>query len=78
MYEADSICIDSLNTLFSVPGNGCNATLCPPWSYQGNNDGSSWANAWRDVDNINWSALQSEAVTQPVYLYFRKGVTDIQ
>lgn len=41
----------------------------------GLNDGSSWANAWRNVDNINWSAFQSEAATQPVYVYFKKGVT---
>ncbi len=39
----------------------------------GNNDGSSWANAWKDVDNIVWATLSAEAATQPVYLYFKKG-----
>lgn len=31
--------------------------------------------AWRDVDNINWTTLNTAAATQPVYLYFKKGVT---
>ena len=41
----------------------------------GNNDGSSWANAWRTFANVNWSMLQSEATSQPVYLYVKKGST---
>lgn len=43
----------------------------------GNNDGSSWANAWRDVDDVtaNRTALEAEVATQPVYIYFKKGVT---
>jgi hypothetical protein len=40
----------------------------------GKNDGSSWANAWRDVDNIDWATLTSEAASQPVYVCFKKGV----
>ena len=31
-----------------------------PGFTQGNNDGSSWDNAWRSFADINWAALQSE------------------
>ena len=45
----------------------------------GDNDGSSWANAWQDwqeiVDDGGWAAMQSEAASQPVYLYIKKGTT---
>jgi hypothetical protein len=35
----------------------------------------SWANAWRTFANVNWSTLQTEAASQPVYLYVKKGST---
>ncbi len=41
----------------------------------GNNNGSSWTNAWRSFANINWAMLQTEVATQPVYLYIKKGST---
>ena len=41
----------------------------------GDNDGSSWANAWRQFANIDWAALQTAAASQPVYLYVKKGST---
>ena len=40
----------------------------------GDDDGSSWANAWQDVDSVNWAAIAAEASDEACYVYFKKGV----
>ena len=39
----------------------------------GSNDGSSWENAWAEFSNIDWGQLQSEAATEPVTVFLKKG-----
>lgn len=39
----------------------------------GSNDGSDWTSAWKSFADINWSTLSTEAESQPVYLYVKKG-----
>ncbi len=48
---------------------------CHPGLQTGDNNGTSWANAWRAYSNINWGTLSGAASTQPTYLYMKKGST---
>jgi hypothetical protein len=41
----------------------------------GSNNGSSWGDAWQNFSNVMWSTLESDAISQPVYLYIKKGIT---
>ena len=48
---------------------------CHPGLTTGDNDGSSWANAWRAYSNVNWGTLSDDADTQAAYLYMKRGST---
>ncbi|MEN6623610.1 MAG: hypothetical protein ABFD50_18950 [Smithella sp.] len=41
----------------------------------GSNNGTSWANAWKTLTDINYTTLHSAAVKGPTYLYVKKGTT---
>lgn len=59
--------------LLSGPAWGATYHYVNPELTTGTADGSSWANAWKTFATVAWTTLATEAETQPVYLYVKKG-----